>query len=159
MSTNTTRPAAKYHLHMDIYYRPMPPINGLDDGWCLTSENKLAHERFESIGFADDAAMRHVVALTAGISRAAKINRILPPSRCSGLEKRTHMGLAQRALERIPGTGKANTSTFAAIRRPRRNACHAFKISGFSATRSINRSNRVYWLGNDENSNLLYVKP
>ena len=42
--------------------------------------HEATQERFESIGFADaDAAMRHVTALTAGISRAAKINRILPP--------------------------------------------------------------------------------
>lgn len=58
---------------MDIY-RPMLPINaGLDDEQVELSE-KAAHERFESIDSpADaDAAMRHVVALTAGISRAAR---------------------------------------------------------------------------------------
>ena len=69
------------HLHMDIYYRPMLPINaGLDDEQVKLS-TKATQERFESIGFADaDAAMRHVTALTAGISRAAKINRILLPA-------------------------------------------------------------------------------
>lgn len=66
---------------MDIYYRPMLPINaGLDDEQVELS-TKATQERFESIGFADaDAAMRHVTALTAGISRAAKINRILLPA-------------------------------------------------------------------------------
>ena len=66
---------------MDIYYRPMLPINaGLDDEQVKLS-TKATQERFESIGFADaDAAMRHVTALTAGISRAAKINRILLPA-------------------------------------------------------------------------------
>jgi glutamate-ammonia-ligase adenylyltransferase len=66
---------------MDIYYRPMLPINaGLDDEQVELSANAM-QERFASIGFADpDAAMRHVTALTAGISRAAKINRILLPA-------------------------------------------------------------------------------
>ena len=53
------------HLHMDIYYRPMLPINaGLDDEQVELS-TKATQERFESIGFADaDAAMRHLTALT-----------------------------------------------------------------------------------------------
>ena len=42
---------------------------------------QVAYERFASIGFADpEAAMRHVAVLTAGVSRASKINRILLPA-------------------------------------------------------------------------------
>ena len=44
------------HLHMDIYYRPMLPINaGLDDEQVELSANAM-QERFASIGFADPAA-------------------------------------------------------------------------------------------------------
>lgn len=142
------------HLHMDIYYRPMLPINaGLDDEQVELSE-KAAHERFESIGFADaDAAMRHVVALTAGISRAAKINRILLPAvlQWLGEGQNPDMGLLNwRKLEENFGTeseylGFLRDSPSAAQR-----LCHVLSNSRFLGD-ALNKSvESVTWLGNDE---------
>ena len=77
------------HLHMDIYYRPMLPINaGLDDEQVELS-TKATQERFESIGFADaDAAMRHVTALTGFLrdspSAAQRLCHVLSNSRFLG---------------------------------------------------------------------------
>lgn len=142
------------HLHMDIYYRPMLPINaGLDDEQVELS-TKATQERFESIGFADaDAAMRHVTALTAGISRAAKINRILLPAALQwlGEGQNPDMGLLNwRKLEENFGSeseylGFLRDSPSAAQR-----LCHVLSNSRFLGD-ALNKSvESVTWLGNDE---------
>ena len=76
------------HLHMDIYYRPMLPINaGLDDEQVELSANAM-QERFASIGFADpDAAMRHVTALTAR-HLPCRENQPHPPARRPPMARR-----------------------------------------------------------------------
>ncbi len=84
------------HLHNDIYYRPMLPISATspDESVALSEEATL--ERYEAIGFADpQAALRHVRALTDGVTRAAKINRILLPAvlRWLGEGQNPDMGL------------------------------------------------------------------
>lgn len=142
------------HLHMDIYYRPMLPINaGLDDEQVKLS-TKVTQERFESIGFADaDAAMRHVTALTAGISRAAKINHILLPAvlQWLGEGQNPDMGLLNwRKLEENFGSeseylGFLRDSPSAAQR-----LCHVLSNSRFLGD-ALNKSvESVTWLGNDE---------
>lgn len=142
------------HLHMDIYYRPMLPINaGLDDEQVELSA-KATQERFESIGFADaDAAMRHVTALTAGVSRAAKINRILLPAALQwlGEGQNPDMGLLNwRKLEENFGSeseylGFLRDSPSAAQR-----LCHILSNSRFLGD-ALNKSvESVTWLGNDE---------
>ena len=142
------------HLHMDIYYRPMLPINaGLDDEQVELS-TKATQERFESIGFADaDAAMRHVTALTAGISRAAKINRILLPAvlQWLGEGQNPDMGLLNwRKLEENFGSesgylGFLRDSPSAAQR-----LCHVLSNSRFLGD-ALNKSvESVTWLGNDD---------
>ena len=70
------------HLHLDIYYRPMLPVNAQMENDQIVLSVEAAQERFESIGFGDpDAAIRHVQALTAGVRAArAKINRIILPA-------------------------------------------------------------------------------
>ncbi len=141
------------HLHMDIYYRPMLPINaGLDDEQVELSANAM-QERFASIGFADpDAAMRHVTALTAGISRAAKINRILLPAALQwlGEGQNPDMGLLNwRKLEEHFGTdseylGFLRDSPSAAQR-----LCHILSNSRFLGD-ALNKSvESVTWLGSD----------
>ncbi len=142
------------HLHMDIYYRPMLPINaGLDDEQVRLSA-KAAQERFESIGFADtDAAMRHVVALTSGVSRAAKINRILLPAvlQWLGDGQNPDMGLLNwRKLEENFGSdsgyiGFLRDSSSAAQR-----LCHVLSNSRFLGDALNKSAESVTWLGNDE---------
>jgi [glutamine synthetase] adenylyltransferase / [glutamine synthetase]-adenylyl-L-tyrosine phosphorylase len=142
-------------LHLDIYYRPMLPINaGLEDEQVELSA-KVMKERFESIGFADaDAAMRHVAALTAGVSRAAKINRILLPAvlQWLGEGQNPDMGLLNwRKLEENFGTeseylGFLRDSSSAAQR-----LCHVLSNSRFLGD-ALNKSvESVTWLGEDEN--------
>ncbi|WEV64789.1 bifunctional [glutamine synthetase] adenylyltransferase/[glutamine synthetase]-adenylyl-L-tyrosine phosphorylase [Bifidobacterium sp. ESL0732] len=141
-------------LHADIYYRPMLPINAQLDDDQVTLSDEATRERFESIGFADpDAAMRHVRALTEGVSRAAKINRILLPSILQWLAQGQNpdMGLLQwRKLEERFGGGSQylgflRDSPQALIR-----LCHILsnsRLLGDSLNQSIES---VTWLGDDE---------
>ncbi|WP_034528017.1 bifunctional [glutamine synthetase] adenylyltransferase/[glutamine synthetase]-adenylyl-L-tyrosine phosphorylase [Bifidobacterium stellenboschense] len=142
------------HLHLDIYYRPMLPVSAqLEDDQINLSQN-AARERFSSIGFGDpDAAMRHVIALTNGIGRAAKINRIILPAVLEwlGQGQNPDMGLLNwRKLEEHFGTeseylGFLRDSTSAAQR-----LCHVLSNSRFLGD-ALNKSvESVTWLGNDE---------
>lgn len=96
------------HLHLDIYYRPMLPVNAQMENDQIVLSVEAAQERFESIGFGDpDAAIRHVQALTAGVGRAAKINRIILPAvlQWLGEGQNPDMGLLNwRKLEENFGT-------------------------------------------------------
>jgi glutamate-ammonia-ligase adenylyltransferase len=76
------------NLHQDIYYRPMLPINAQLEEDEISLSPEAAMVRFASIGFQDpQSAMRHVQVLTSGLSRAAKINKILLPAVLNGSVK------------------------------------------------------------------------
>ena len=142
------------HLHLDIYYRPMLPVSAQLDDDQIDLSKDAARERFSSIGFGDpDAAMRHVAALTNGIGRAAKINRIILPAVLEwlGQGQNPDMGLLNwRKLEEHFGTeseylGFLRDSTSAAQR-----LCHILSNSRFLGD-ALNKSvESVTWLGNDE---------
>ena len=141
-------------LHMDIYYRPMLPIAARAGAEDVSLSPQAAEERFASIGFEDpQAAMRHVAALTAGVSRASKINRIILPAvlQWLGQGQNPDMGLlGWRKLEERFGTeseylGFLRDSTSAAQR-----LCHILSNSRFLGD-ALNKSvESVTWLGHDE---------
>ncbi|MGN6325887.1 bifunctional [glutamine synthetase] adenylyltransferase/[glutamine synthetase]-adenylyl-L-tyrosine phosphorylase [Pseudolysinimonas sp.] len=67
-------------LHERLFYRPLlSAVAALpDDGYALTSEQ--AEARLAAIGFQDPGgALRHIAALTSGVSRRAQIQRTLLP--------------------------------------------------------------------------------
>ena len=66
-------------LHERLFYRPLlSAVAALPDGASLTSEQ--AEARLAAIGFTDPAgALRHIAALTGGVSRRAAIQRNLLP--------------------------------------------------------------------------------
>ncbi|MFT4122326.1 MAG: bifunctional [glutamine synthetase] adenylyltransferase/[glutamine synthetase]-adenylyl-L-tyrosine phosphorylase [Microbacteriaceae bacterium] len=67
-------------LHERLFYRPLlSAVAALpEDGFALTSEQ--AQDRLAAIGFIDAAgALRHIAALTSGVSRRAAIQRTLLP--------------------------------------------------------------------------------
>ncbi|PLS24629.1 bifunctional [glutamine synthetase] adenylyltransferase/[glutamine synthetase]-adenylyl-L-tyrosine phosphorylase [Bifidobacterium imperatoris] len=143
------------HLHLDIYYRPMLPVSAQLENDQITLSNAAAQERFASIGFGDpDAAIRHVQALTAGVGRAAKINRIILPAvlQWLGEGQNPDMGLLNwRKLEENFGTqsgylGFLRDSTSAAQR-----LCHILSNSRFLGD-ALNKSvESISWLGDDDN--------
>ncbi|MBT1173372.1 bifunctional [glutamine synthetase] adenylyltransferase/[glutamine synthetase]-adenylyl-L-tyrosine phosphorylase [Bifidobacterium sp. MA2] len=142
------------HLHLDIYYRPMLPVSAQLEDDQIDLSKQAAQERFSSIGFGDpDAAIRHVTALTAGIGRAAKINRIILPAVLEwlGQGQNPDMGLLNwRKLEENFGTeneylGFLRDSNSAAQR-----LCHVLSNSRFLGD-ALNKSvESVTWLGNDD---------
>jgi glutamate-ammonia-ligase adenylyltransferase len=67
-------------LHEKLFYRPLlSAVAALpDDGLALTSDQ--AEARLAAIGFTDPkGALRHIAALTSGVSRRAQIQRTLLP--------------------------------------------------------------------------------
>lgn len=141
------------HLHQDIYYRPMLPTTRDLTMNRWNSPRKATQERFEPSDSPDaDAAMRHVTALTAGLSRAAKINRIRAAVlQWLGEGQNPDQGLLNwRKLEENFGSesgylGFLRDSPSAAQR-----LCHVLSNSRFLGD-ALNKSvESVTWLGNDD---------
>ena len=140
-------------LHMDIYYRPMLPIAALN-GEDFSLAPQVAYERFASIGFADpEAAMRHVAVLTAGVSRASKINRILLPAvlQWLGQGQNPDMGLLNwRKLEERFGTDSEYLGFLRDSNSAAQRLCHVLSNSRFLGD-ALNKSvESVTWLGDDD---------
>ncbi len=67
-------------LHEALFYRPLLPATAQLSGADVSLAPEAAKERFAAIGYRDPAgALRHVVALTEGVSRRAAIQRQLLP--------------------------------------------------------------------------------
>ena len=141
-------------LHQAIYFRPMLPINAQVDEDEVSLRPDAARERFVSIGFADpDAAIRHVEALTSGVSRSARINRILMPAVLNwlGEGQDPDMGLlGWRTLEERFGgkstyLGFLRDSTSAA-----RRLCHVLSNSRYLSGALAKSVQSVTWLGRDD---------
>ncbi|UQA79719.1 bifunctional [glutamine synthetase] adenylyltransferase/[glutamine synthetase]-adenylyl-L-tyrosine phosphorylase [Gardnerella vaginalis] len=141
------------HLHKDIYYRPMLPINAQTDADPIVLSAEAARARFASIGFADaKAAQMHVEALTEGLSRAAKIHRILLPAvlKWLGEGQNPDMGLLafRRLSERFGGKntylGFLRDSPSAAQR-----LCHVLSDSRYLGDAMMKSIQSITWLGDD----------
>ena len=141
------------HLHMDIYYRPMLPINAQLEADQIELGPQATRDRFESIGFADpDAAIRHIGSLTSGVTRAAKINRILLPSvlQWLGQGQNPDMGLLNwTRLEERFGEGGTYLGLLRDSPMAARRLCHVLSNSRFLGD-ALNKSvESVKWLGTD----------
>lgn len=80
------RPVGRYddarrevrHLHLDIYYRPVLPVDAQMENGRIILSIEATQERLESVDFGDpDAAIRHMRAFAAGVGRTTRINRII----------------------------------------------------------------------------------
>ena len=141
------------HLHKDIYYRPMLPISAQTDADPIVLSAEAARARFASIGFADArAAQMHVEALSEGLSRAAKIHRILLPAvlKWLGEGQNPDMGLLafRRLSERFGGKntylGFLRDSPSAA-----RRLCHVLSDSRYLGDAMMQSIQSITWLGDD----------
>ena len=67
-------------LHQEIYYRPLLAFAAALSADELALSPQAARERLAAVGYADpDGALRHIQALTEGVSRRAAIQRQLLP--------------------------------------------------------------------------------
>jgi glutamate-ammonia-ligase adenylyltransferase len=68
------------HLHEDLFYRPLLPATAQLSAAEVSLAPEEARERLSAIGYRDPAgAVRHIAALTEGVSRRAAIQRQLLP--------------------------------------------------------------------------------
>ncbi len=68
-------------MHLEMFYRPILPVVARLSAGEASLDGDAARERLAAIGFQDaEAAQRHLVALTEGVSRRAAIQRQLLPA-------------------------------------------------------------------------------
>ena len=140
-------------LHLDIYYRPMLPAIAQmsDDAIALTPQ--AIEDRFASLGFLDpQAAIGHVSALTEGVSRGAKINRILLPAVLEMISRGQNpdMGLLQwRRLVEAFGSGSPYLGFLRDSSDALERLCHVLSNSRFLGDALIKSTESVTWLGDD----------
>ncbi|MCH4160151.1 MAG: bifunctional [glutamine synthetase] adenylyltransferase/[glutamine synthetase]-adenylyl-L-tyrosine phosphorylase [Bifidobacterium sp.] len=140
-------------LHQDIYYRPMLPISAQLEEDEISLSPQAALVRFASIGFQDpQSAMRHVQALTTGVSRAAKINKILLPAvlQWLGEGQNPDMGLlGWRTLEERFGSGNNYLGFLRDSPSAAQRLCHILANSRFLMDALGKSAESVTWLGDD----------
>ena len=141
------------HLHMEIYYRPMLPITAQRDSDAFSLNDAAVHDRLRSIGFEDpSAAIRHMDALTAGLSRAAKINRILLPAVLEwlGQGQNPDMGLLNwRRLEEHFGSDREYLGFLRDSPSAAQRLCHILADSRFLGDALNKSAESITWLGDD----------
>ena len=141
-------------LHNDIYYRPMLPISAVSGDERVELSEQAVMDRYAAIGFADpQAALRHVQTLTAGITRAAKINGILLPAvlRWLGEGQNPDMGLLGWSnLEERFGSGSDYLGFLRDSQSAAQRLCHVLSNSRFLGD-ALNKSQEsIRWLGDDD---------
>lgn len=141
-------------LHLDIYYRPMlPQIAQLSEDDIALSGSAVV-ERFASIGFADpSSAIRHVEHLTEGISRSAKINRVILPTMLQwlGEGQNPDMGLLTlRKLEESFGQDSEYLGFLRDSLSAGRRLCRVVANSRYLADALTKSVESITWLGDND---------
>ncbi|WNM25614.1 bifunctional [glutamine synthetase] adenylyltransferase/[glutamine synthetase]-adenylyl-L-tyrosine phosphorylase [Demequina capsici] len=68
-------------MHLEMFYRPILPVVARLSTGEARLDSTAARDRLAAVGFQDaDAALRHIVALTRGVSRSAAIRQQLLPA-------------------------------------------------------------------------------
>ncbi|WP_084037906.1 bifunctional [glutamine synthetase] adenylyltransferase/[glutamine synthetase]-adenylyl-L-tyrosine phosphorylase [Demequina sp. NBRC 110053] len=68
-------------MHLDMFYRPILPVVASLSADEASLDDVAARDRLSAVGFDDpQAALRHITALTEGVSRRASIQRQLLPA-------------------------------------------------------------------------------
>ncbi|MCI9888769.1 bifunctional [glutamine synthetase] adenylyltransferase/[glutamine synthetase]-adenylyl-L-tyrosine phosphorylase [Micrococcales bacterium 31B] len=89
-------------LHEELFYRPLLPVAAQLSRDDAVLSPEAARERLAAIGYADPAgAVRHIEALTAGVSRRAAIQRQLLPVLLSWFAEGTDPDMGLLSFRRI----------------------------------------------------------
>ena len=132
----------------------MLPLRAVSGDERVELSEQAVMDRYAAIGFADpQAALRHVQALTAGITRAAKINGILLPAvlRWLGEGQNPDMGLLGWSnLEERFGSGSDYLGFLRDSQSAAQRLCHVLSNSRFLGD-ALNKSQEsIRWLGDDD---------
>ena len=137
-------------LHEEIYYRPLLTVAATLSADEMTLSPQAARERLKAVGYLDpDGALRHIHALTEGVSRRAAIQRQLLPVMIGWLGRGPDPDnglLSFRLLsERIGGT-----HWYLAMLRDSRAAaqslCHVLSGARWTTERLAERPESIAWL-------------
>ena len=137
-------------LHEEIYYRPLLTVAATLSADEMTLSPQAARERLKAVGYLDpDGALRHIHALTEGVSRRAAIQRQLLPVMIGWLGRGPDPDnglLSFRLLsERVGGT-----HWYLAMLRDSRAAaqslCHVLSGARWTTERLAERPESIAWL-------------
>ena len=137
-------------LHEEIYYRPLLTVAATLSADEMTMSPQAARERLKAAGYLDpDGALRHIHALTEGVSRRAEIQRQLLPVMISWLGRGPDPDnglLSFRLLsERVGGShwylAMLRDSLAAA-----RSLCHVLSGARWTTERLAERPESIAWL-------------
>ena len=137
-------------LHEEIYYRPLLTVAATLSADEMALSPQAARERLKAVGYLDpDGALRHIHALTEGVSRRAAIQRQLLPVMIGWLGRGPDPDnglLSFRLLsERIGGT-----HWYLAMLRDSRAAaqslCHVLSGARWTTERLAERPESIAWL-------------
>lgn len=141
-------------LHLKIFYAPLlGAVAALPDE-DLVLGGEQARERLTGIGFRDpDGALRHLAALTAGTSRAARIQRNLLPVLLQWIASGTDPDYGLLAFRRVSEASR-DTPWYLRLLRDGSEAaerlCHVLSSSRFAAGLLETIPEAVAWLERDE---------
>lgn len=141
-------------LHEELFYRPLLPAMANLDAAQVTLSPQAAAIRLEAIGYVDpEGALRHIQALSEGVSRRAAIQRQLLPVMLGWLADGPNPDAGLLAFRRVSDKigrshwylGLLRDSLYAA-----RRLCKVLSTSQWAGTALEEIPEAVRWLDNDE---------
>ena len=142
-------------LHEEIYYRPLLAAAAALTADEMTLSPQAARERLKAVGYLDpDGALRHIHALTEGVSRRAAIQRQLLPVIIGWLGQGPDPDnglLSFRLLSETIGGSHWYLAMLRDSRAAARCLCHVLSGARWTTERLAERPESIAWLdGADE---------
>ena len=137
-------------LHEEIYYRPLLAVAATLSADEMTMSPQAARERLKAAGYLDpDGALRHIHALTEGVSRRAEIQRQLLPVMISWLGRGPDPDnglLSFRLLSERVGGSHWYLAMLRDSRAAARSLCHVLSGARWTTERLAERPESIAWL-------------
>ncbi|WP_084126728.1 bifunctional [glutamine synthetase] adenylyltransferase/[glutamine synthetase]-adenylyl-L-tyrosine phosphorylase [Demequina sp. NBRC 110054] len=141
-------------MHLDMFYRPILPVVARLSTGEASLDNAAARDRLKAVGFKDaDAALRHIVALTGGVSRSAAIRQQLLPAMigwfAEGPEPDAGL-LAFRQLSEQLGSAQWFLKLLRDSGTAAERLARLLSTSGYVTKALLSSAEQVRWLDSDE---------
>ncbi|WP_067780532.1 bifunctional [glutamine synthetase] adenylyltransferase/[glutamine synthetase]-adenylyl-L-tyrosine phosphorylase [Actinomyces vulturis] len=141
-------------LHEEIYYRPLLTVAATLSNDELALTEQAACQRLEAVGYHDpDGALRHIQAMTEGVSRTATIQKQLLPVMIQWLAQGPDPDAGLLSLRKLSDEVGGSHWYMAMLRdsslaAPR--LCHVLSGAPWTADRLAERPETIAWLDNDD---------
>ncbi|WP_062202067.1 bifunctional [glutamine synthetase] adenylyltransferase/[glutamine synthetase]-adenylyl-L-tyrosine phosphorylase [Demequina salsinemoris] len=141
-------------MHLEMFYRPILPVVARLSTGEARLDNAAARDRLKAVGFKDpDAALRHIVALTGGVSRSAAIRQQLLPAMigwfAEGPEPDAGL-LAFRTLSEQIGSAQWFLKLLRDSGTAAERLARLLSTSGYVTKALLSSAEQVRWLDSDE---------